>query len=269
MSRLSKGNPSGRFTGLADLYAQCRPSYPQAAVRLIIDRCRLGERSLMVDVGCGTGISSRLFALSGVPVLGIEPNQDMRRAAEAESVPESFPAPVYREGTAEATGLPPHSADAVLAAQAFHWFDEDKSLAEFHRILKPHGWAVLMWNERDQSKPFTAAYGNLLRTLPDTSAVETQRGLAGTALLKSPLFCHCERVLFTNEQTLDQQGLLGRAFSASYVPHEGVAAEAFAEELEALFSRYEKEGRVTLSYETSVYLGQPSPVASLGSSSDR
>src|ERR1043166_6631807 len=86
MSDLSNCNPTGRFSGLADLYAKYRPSYPDAALDLIPTRGRLGPTSLLVDVGCGTGISSRLFALRGVPVLGIEPNADMRTRADAESL---------------------------------------------------------------------------------------------------------------------------------------------------------------------------------------
>ena len=57
----------------------------------------------------------------------------------------------YREGRAEATGLPTAYADVVLSAQAFHWFEPVATLREFHRILKPDGWAILMWNERDDA----------------------------------------------------------------------------------------------------------------------
>src|SRR5690606_4672034 len=106
---------------------------------------------LLVDVGCGTGISTRLFAARGVRVLGIEPNADMRRQAAQTPPPGGGSPPEYRAGTAEATGLPAGCARAILAAQAFHWFDPDGALREFRRILEPGGWVALMANERDES----------------------------------------------------------------------------------------------------------------------
>ena len=185
MADLSGYNPLDRFQGLAQLYARHRPSYPAAAVAFILETCGLGPDTLLVDVGCGTGISSRLFAARGVPVLGIEPNDDMRHQAEAEPLPPAGSVPSYRQGSAEATGLPNGVAAAVLAAQAFHWFDAAKALREFHRILRPGGQVVLIWNERDETDPFTAAYGAVIRSTPDAAAVEMPRGQAGAALLRA------------------------------------------------------------------------------------
>jgi SAM-dependent methyltransferase len=256
MSDLSRCNPADRFSGLADSYARYRPTYPAAAIDLIVARCGLGPRSLLVDVGCGTGISARLFAERGVPVVGLEPNADMRRRAAAESLPPGAPPPDYREGRAEATGLPDGAADVVLAAQAFHWFDAGAALREFHRVLKPAGWVALMWNERDNSDPFTAAYGNVIRTAPGAAAVEVPRGRAGEPLLTHPLFQDAERLLFANEQELDEDGLLGRSFSASYAPREPAVAAAFAAALRQVFGRSQRGGRVALRYETSLYLAR-------------
>jgi SAM-dependent methyltransferase len=246
----------GRFTGLAGLYARCRPDYPAATLDLIQSRCGLTPDSLLVDVGCGTGISSRLFAARSVPVVGIEPNDDMRARAEAEPGPAGQPAPRYQRGTAEVTGLPDSCADAVLAAQAFHWFRPDDALREFWRILKPAGWTVLMWNERDESDPFTAAYGDVLRTAPETARIEGNRARAGEALLASPLFQAGERIAFGHTQVLDEEGLLGRAFSASYAPRQPAAAERFAASMREVFRRFERDGRAALRYETSLYLAR-------------
>lgn len=255
MSDLSRADPVGRFTGRAKIYASCRPDYPAEAIDFIVKHCGLGPESLLLDVGCGTGISTRLFARRGIRVIGIEPNADMRAQAVAERIPAGVPAPEYREGTAEATGLPDAYATAVLAAQAFHWFKADAALAEFQRILQPGGWAVLMWNERDETDPFTAAYGAVIRTAPDTAAVEGPRGRAGEVLLTDDRFTQRERVRFHHEQPLDEEGVLGRAFSASYAPKEPAQAAAFTDALRAVFRRFQKNGRVALQYQTSVFVG--------------
>ena len=83
MTDLSRSNPTGRFTGLSDLYAKYRPGYPDEALDFIIERCGLDGTTTLVDVGCGTGISSRLFAARGVPVIGIEPNDEMHLLASS------------------------------------------------------------------------------------------------------------------------------------------------------------------------------------------
>jgi SAM-dependent methyltransferase len=252
----SRYNPTRRFSGLAETYAKHRPSYPEAALDYIVQRCGLSARSRLVDVGCGTGISTRLFAVCGIPVIGIEPNDEMRARAEAEAAPAGVSVPEYRKGTAEATGLPDAFADAVLAAQAFHWFRADDALREFHRILRSDGHVALIWNERDERDACTAAFGAVMRSGPDAAAVEVPRGRAGEALLHHPLFVEASRTVFINEQELDEEGLLGRAFSASYAPREPVAAERFAAALRQVFARHARSGKVVLRYETSVYLAR-------------
>jgi SAM-dependent methyltransferase len=268
-------NPTGRFSGLAETYASFRPSYPADAIDFIIALCGLGPdcrpESLIIDVGCGTGISSRLFAERGLRVIGVEPNDDMRSKAEEarqnQAVGKGATSPIalltYRQGTAEATNMQTACADLVLSAQAFHWFDQDKALPEFHRILKVGGWVALMWNERDESDQFTHKYGDLFRSVRETAGVEGPRGKAGNALLESPLFEQRQRDLFISSQSLDEEGLVGRAFSASYAPKENPERARFEKALRALFGEYAQTRpgappEVTIHYATSVYTGQRS-----------
>jgi SAM-dependent methyltransferase len=258
MPELSSLNPTGRFTGLADTYSRFRPSYPAQAIDFIMARCALRSESLLVDVGCGTGIASRLFAARAIKVVGIEPNIEMRCVAvEATQNVASDLNLTYRPGRAEATGLPTEAADAVLSAQAFHWFEPVATLREFHRILKPPGWAILMWNERDERDPVTAAYGEVIRTASDAATVEGPRQTrAGNVLRTSPLFRQAEQVTFHNQQALDEEGLLGRAFSTSYAPREASEREAWADRLKALFYQHQRDGAVVLRYRTSIYVAQ-------------
>jgi SAM-dependent methyltransferase len=256
MSDVSQFNPTGRFTGLADLYARHRPSYPAAAIDLILRRCGLQPGAILIDVGCGTGISSRQFAARGLQVIGIEPNDEMRSRADAEPPPPEAPLPRYQSGVAEATGLPAACADAVLCAQAFHWFEPTTALAEFHGILRPGGWVALMWNERDETDPATEAFGKIMGKGPQAAAVEGPRATAGEPLLHSPLFTGGEHVVISHEQLLDEEGLLGRALSASYAPREPDAVKTFTEALRALFAAHQHDGKFRLCYETGVYLAR-------------
>ena len=258
MPELSSLNPTGRFTGLAQTYAQFRPSYPAVAIDFIMARCALEKASLLVDVGCGTGISSRLFAARGMNVIGIEPNTDMRcTAAATVDTSSAEPNVTYRAGRAESTGLEDEVADAVLSAQAFHWFEPVATLREFHRILKPAGWAILMWNERDERDRATAAYGEVIRTASGAAAIESPRQTrSGNDLRTSPLFQKAEQVSFHNQQTLDEEGLLGRAFSASYAPRSAIEREAWADRLKAVFRRFQHEGRLVIRYRTTIYMAQ-------------
>jgi SAM-dependent methyltransferase len=265
MSELTAHNPTGRFSGLASAYARHRPDYPADAVEWIVRRAGLVADSaggknppLLIDVGCGTGISSRQFAQGGVRVTGIEPNDDMRRQAEQAG---GMALLHYQPGKAEQTGLADGCADCVLAAQAFHWFDASLALAEFHRILRPGGWVALVWNERDPRDACTAAYGAIIAKAPDAALVEGNRAQAGEVLLRSPLFGEGEKVEFTHRQDLDEEGLLGRAFSASYAPRQPPLAEAFAAGLRDVFARFQRDGRVGLQYVTTVYMARRPPAA--------
>src|SRR5205085_2424807 len=103
---------------------------------------------------------------------------------------------------------------------------------------------------------FTAAYGEAFRAVPGAAELEASRGSAGNALRNSPWFESAERVVFAHEQAMDLEGLLGRAFSASYAPREPARAEEFAKALRAIFARFAREGQIVMRYQTSVYVGQ-------------
>jgi SAM-dependent methyltransferase len=244
-------DPTARFKGLANLYAQSRPTYPPEAVDFVLATCHLGPGSVFVDIGCGTGISSRLFADRGLRVIGIEPNAEMRARASAER----GPAVEYRDGRAESTGLPAASVDTVLAAQAFHWFEPEAALREFHRILRPQGWVVLFWNTRDREDPFTRGYSEIVDRLPDSKRSDAV-DFEPTNLTRGGLFKDAGARRFPNGQVLDEDSLVTRALSSSYAPREKRSRDAYAEAMRGLFRIFVREGRVTLQYTTLVYMAQ-------------
>jgi SAM-dependent methyltransferase len=122
-----------RFTGFADLYDSVRPRPPDAIGAVL---CSYANQSSprVVDLGSGTGLSSRWAETWAGSVIGVEPNDDMRTVAKS-----SAGSVHYRSGFSFATGLPDASADVVIAVQAMHWMEPVSTLAEVARILRPGG----------------------------------------------------------------------------------------------------------------------------------
>ena len=134
------------FDRAAETYERARPDYPSDAVDRLGRELRLRRGTTVVELGSGTGKFTRLLARFGSARVAIEPTAGMRRVF-ARTVPD-VPA---LDGTAEAIPLPDGFADAVVAAQAFHWFDPDRALPEIARVLRPHGALGMIWNLRDES----------------------------------------------------------------------------------------------------------------------
>ena len=246
-----------RFTSRVEDYARYRPTYPPALLDLLQTECGLTPEFRVADIGSGTGLLTQRFLQFGCTVTGVEPNAKMRAAGDAYLA--AFPKFHSVEGRAESTGLPDHSVDLVTAAQAFHWFDPPQARAEFQRILTAPGWVALIWNERREVNGLMDGYEDLVRRYgPEPRHILTQeiQEFFGGRLKQSNL---------PNQQVFDITGLKGRFLSASYAPLPGTERYAsLMEELDRLFAAHEQDGRVTLIYETEVYLGRLSPAAGPG-----
>lgn len=247
--------PTERFSGRVQDYVRYRPGYPDAVVDVLGEEAGLSPGWVVADVGSGTGLSARPLLDHGNVVHGVEPNADMRRAAETLLAEE----PGFRSvaGRAEATTLPAGSVDLVLVAQAFHWLDPAAARAEFLRILRPGGCVALMWNtRRTAATPFLRGYERLLeRHGTDYARVRHDRDVRSRV---SGFFggAHTERRLY-NEQLLDLDGLRGRILSSSYTPAEGDAGRADLErDIRRLFHSHADEGLVRIQYDLEIYVGR-------------
>jgi SAM-dependent methyltransferase len=198
----------------------------------------------VADVGCGTGILTRVLAERGLDVVGIDPNQDMLAEARAAGGTAE-----YRCGEAAATGLDQGSVALVTVAQAFHWFDADRALAEFGRVLLPSGLVAVIWNLRAES-PFMAEYqAILLRFSSEYSVVESW----ATTLERLRAHPQVERPRSfeaPNAQLFDFDGLHGRAWSSSYVFRAVKDREGFDAALRALFNAHARDGILEFPYRT-------------------
>lgn len=210
------------FDGWAGEYDRFRPGYPDELFDEIQRRLGLPQRPLVVDVGAGTGRASLAMAGLGWRVTSVEPGKAMLDVLRSQATDQGLVVSTV-QASAEATGLDPQTTDLVTAAQAFHWFDADRALAEFARILRPGGGVALFWNVRDaEASPFLADYAALLkRYRPDggdmgryeSSGMDATRAAFGRAAAFEPV----ELVQLHQSVSMTTSGFIGMAFTASYV----------------------------------------------------
>lgn len=252
---MALADPTLRFSSRVENYIRYRPRYPVQVLETLNEICGLAPPAAVADIASGTGIFSQMLLDNGCDVFGVEPNREMREAAERLLAGYSNFASI--NGTAEETTLPAGSVDLVTAAQAAHWFDLPRARCEFARILKPHGWAVLLWNERDtDSTAFLRDYEQLLIAYgTDYQQVRHEHTTANIGGFYSPVTFQ-ERV-FAMRQEFNHADLEGRLLSSSYAPLKGHANyESMLNELRRIFDDYQKDGRVAMDYRTRVYCGR-------------
>jgi SAM-dependent methyltransferase len=199
------------FQAGADAYERGRPGFPDDAMAALARECGIEPGRRVVDLAAGTGKLTRQLTPFGAELIAVEPVERMRRVF-AERLPD---VPV-RDGTAEALPFEGGSVDAVVASQAFHWFDPVAAPREIHRVLAPAGALGLVWNVRDESVPWVERLTELMEPYRgDTPSFRTgnwRRGLDGSDLF-SPL-----RVLeFGYEQEMTVDGLVDRVLSVSFM----------------------------------------------------
>jgi SAM-dependent methyltransferase len=133
--RLLRGSGYGR-SGFAQGFDANRPSPPAALLELLCLEARVERPRVVVDLGSGTGLSTRAWADRADEVVGIEASPEMRAQAEAATSAENVR---FVHAYAQATGLPDAEADIVTCSQALHWMEPEPTLAEAARILRPGG----------------------------------------------------------------------------------------------------------------------------------
>ncbi|MBK1840254.1 methyltransferase domain-containing protein [Azospirillum sp. YIM B02556] len=160
---------SGYETG-AKAYVKGRPSYPAEAAVWLRDVLGVGPGRKVLEIGAGTGKFTAVLKQCGGEITAVEPVVGMR-----EQLVPAFPDIIVLAGTAESIPLPDGSVDAVVCAQAFHWFATAAALQKMRRVLKPGGTLGLIWNVRDESVPWVAA----LTAITDPREGDTPRYRTG------------------------------------------------------------------------------------------
>lgn len=220
-------------------------------IDLLCQEIGLGRHHIIADIGSGTGISSELFSKNGNKVFAIEPNKEMRQAAEQIFVGKlNF---ISVDGSAEKSGLDGESIDIIFCGQAFHWFDRVQAKMEFNRILKPIGHIVLAWNVRDEKDGFQKEYEKVLKQNILEYNDVTHKNISAKDIIDFFIPKTMHKASLKNSQTFNLEGLKGRLKSSSYCPKTGYEYDSLMKEIDNLFYKFEKDKLVRFDYETNIY----------------
>jgi SAM-dependent methyltransferase len=248
--------PLNRFSNRVDNYIKYRPDYPAEIITFLKEQGFLNVHSLIADIGSGTGISSELFLKEGNTVYGIEPNKEMREAAER--LLKGYNSFISVDATAEHTSLEENSIDLIIAGQAFHWFDKKKCKTEFKRILKQDGIVVLMWNDRrTDSTQFLRSYEEFIKLYATDYLEVNHKNIDENIFNDFFGKGNYKMRSFDNFQYFDLEGLKGRILSSSYMPAEGEKDfDGMMAVLKNIFDAFQKNGKVTIEYDSKIYYGK-------------
>src|SRR3954451_7250635 len=213
------------FGGVADAYERGRPTYPAEAVTWM-----LGEQPRSVlELGAGTGKLTRVLSGLGHDVHATDPDEAMLAVLE-----QKVPGVPTAVAGAEDIPLADASVDAVVAGQAFHWFDLDRALPEIARVLRPQGRICLVWNHRNEKIPWVRRLGALIGT-------QEQQDDPAQALIFSELFGFVEDHEFSHWQPIDRRTIQDLVLSRSNIAV--LDADARAAKLAEVLAFYDEYGR--------------------------
>jgi SAM-dependent methyltransferase len=223
-----------------------------AALKELADALPLQGGRTVVDLGAGTGKFTRLLALTGAEVIAVEPVREMR-----ERLAELLPGVAVTDGTAEDTGLADGSADAVVAAQSWHWFDAAGALAEVERLLRPGGALALVWSTYDTSVPWVREFQDIYFRRTPRDLPSPLDGGWRAAFTGRPGWSALEERHWANPHPTTVDDVVERMMSSSHIVVLGAAEQerVRAEMLDLLRRQGATHGeqRLEMPYTTDVY----------------
>ena len=243
-------NPKELFTGKAEIYAQCRPSYPAELLKWLQENADL---TAVADIGAGTGIfTAELLKICG-QLTAVEPNQDMRQMFQS-----FLPQVKCLHGSAEAIPLPDDTLTLITAAQAFHWFDEEIFRTECRRLFRPGGQLLLVWNNYKDSPVSQRIKEVCQKYCPSfrSGHAGARSAEAGDRFLRECYFQTLKLFSCTNPQYRTQKDFIGDQLSRSYaLPPDSPDHQRYIDELREVFQQFAVNGILQENYEVSAYLG--------------
>ncbi|KAL9956258.1 hypothetical protein ACROYT_G037711 [Oculina patagonica] len=249
----------------SQIYEQTRPSYSKEVVNFMLDKLGISPQDAstdhpvrIVELGAGTGkftsILQEALNDSKVQIVASEPLLTMR-----EEFNKRIPDIEIKAFPAENIDLPSGSVHAVIAAQCFHWFANDKSISEIHRVLVPGGKLGLVWNERDHSIPWVKELDDevLLPCYKESNTPKAQSGEWERVLSASEKFGPIESdESFKMEQTFNFDEFINRIMSISVIAVKSEKEKQIAvEKMKLILSKHDKqeEDIIALPYKVKIY----------------
>lgn len=244
-----------KFTNKVSEYVKYRSSYPRQFIDYLRSSVGINNTSAVADIGAGSGILTKLISPISRKVFAVEPNEKILAACikhceDSENV-------VYFDGSAENTKLEDKCLDFITVAQAFHWFDKEKTKVEFKRILKPEGKVILVWNCRMPENEMVIENDEICRRLcPEfkgfSGGIKSEEDRNISFFRNS----ECEHKNFKNDKILSLDEFIGGSLSASYSPNaDDPNYHDFIESLKKLFYKYSVDGKLLVPNNTQSYVG--------------
>lgn len=245
-----------RFSCKTENYSKCRPDFPDEMIEFLSKNV-FDQSSVIADIGSGTGRFTRRLLEKGNVIYGVEQNNEMRM--KAEELLSQYSNFISVAGSAERTGLASKSLDLITVAQAFHWFDKEKCLAEFKRIIKDRGRVLILWDDLvSDYNDFSIEYRNVQSKFrnvePESKGKRPSRTEMISGFFKNDEY---ETMSFAHELCQDFERIKGGSLSASFAPNpDEENYEPFILELKKVFDKHQKNGKVCTAFRSVCYLGE-------------
>lgn len=242
-------NAENKFDGRAE-------SYATELIDCLYDSYGVSKASVIADIGSGTGkLSKQLLDRGGSEVFCVEPNADMRQAADSRFCRYKYFHSV--DGSAEFTSLNDASVDCITVAQAFHWFDVQGFKRECIRIIKRRGKVFLIWNVRTCDDIINREWADVFsRCCPEFKGFSN--GIKrDDDKIKAFFDGGYDYVAFDNPLLFDKESFIKRSLSSSYSLKENdIGYSSYISALSDLFDKYESDGLISVSNRSVAYIGE-------------
>lgn len=246
-----------RYSSKTEEYAKYRPNFPAEIIEFLYSNRIIDNTSIIADIGSGTGRFTRLLLEKGNVVYGVEQNNEMRY--KAEELLTQYSKFISIAGSAEKTSLNDKSLDFITVAQAFHWFDKEQCLSEFKRIIKEDGKVFILWDDFvGDYNDFSLEYKNVLSMFKNVEPENKGKRLSRTEMINDFFKDNrYETMSFTHELYQNFESIKGGALSASFTPKpEEKNYKPFIDELQKVFDKYQRNGKVCTAFRSACYLGE-------------
>jgi ubiquinone/menaquinone biosynthesis C-methylase UbiE len=242
-----------KYSDRAEKYEKSRPEYPKE-ILTHLKNYGYEKDSIMADIGSGTGKLSKIFLENDNKVYCVEPNENMRRIAD--SLFKNFSNYFSINGTAEKTGLKNNSIGFITVGQAFHWFDKEKALHEFKRILKNSGLLILIWNRIRSKTTFQKEFGSISNFCVKDNLEIVPPNISGEEIVNI-YSKYYKKIIIENSVNNNLSDTINGFFSAAYAPKEGTPEyEKILYKIEQIFEKHNNNGLVEFDYDTEIYIGK-------------